>query len=112
MEHIVYSNILHHLQRHTILCEEQHGFQSGRSCETQLLNTTDDLAKNLDDRKQTEVILLDFTKAFDKVPHHRLCLELSQYVICGGILFWNENFLIGRSQLVIVNGCSNNSIIM
>ena len=54
-------------QRHNILCEEQHDFRSGRSCETQLLNTIDDLAKNLDDRKQTDVILLDFSKAFNKV---------------------------------------------
>ena len=53
MEHIVYSNILNHFQRNNILCKEQHGFRSGRSCKTQLLNTIDDLAKNLDDRKQT-----------------------------------------------------------
>ena len=53
-------------QRHNILCEEQHDFRSGRSCETQLLNTIDDLAKNLDHRNQTDVIL-DFSKAFNKV---------------------------------------------
>ena len=106
MEHIVYSDILHHLPRH-ILCKEQHGFRSGRLCKTQLLNTIDDLAKNLDYRIQTYVILLDFSKAFDKVPHHCLCLKLSHYGICGGTLFWIENFLT-RSQKVIVNGCSSN----
>ena len=56
-----------------------------------------------------DVILLDFSKAFDKVPHHRLCLKLSHYGICGGTLFWIENFPTGRSQEVIVNGCSSNS---
>ena len=108
MEHIVYSNILHHLQRRNILCEEQHGFRSGRSCESQPLNTIDDFAKNLDDRKQTDVILLDFSKAFDKVPHHCLCLKFSHHGIRDGTLFWMENFLTGRSQQVIVNGCSSN----
>ena len=73
-----------------------------------MLNTIDDLAKNLDDRKQTDVILLDFSKAFDKVPHHHLCLKLSHYSIRGGTLFWIENFLTGRSQQVIVNGCGSN----
>ena len=73
-----------------------------------MLNTIDDLAKNLDDRKQTDVILLDFSKAFDKVPHHHLCLKLSHYSIRGVILFWIENFLTGKSQQVIVNGCSSN----
>ena len=98
----------HHLQRHNTLCEEQHGFKSGRSCEIQLLNTINDLPKNLDDRKQTDVIILDFRKAFDKIPHHRLCLKLSHYGIRGGTLFWIENFLTGRSQQIIVNGCSSN----
>ena len=108
MEHNVYSNILHHLQRHNILCEERHGFRSGRSCETQLLNTINDFAKNLDDKRQTDIILLDFSKTFDKIPHHRLCLKLSHYGIHGGTLFWIESFLTGRSQQVIVNGCSDN----
>ena len=94
MEHIVYSNILNHLQRHNIFCEEQHGFRSGRSCETQLLNIIDDHAKHLDDRKQTDVILLDFSKVFDKVPHHRLCLKLSHYGIHGCTLFWIENLFL------------------
>ena len=108
MEYIVYSNILHHLQIHNILHKEQYGFRSGRSCESQLLNTIDDLAINLDDRKQTDVIFLDFSKVFDKVPHHNICLKLSHYGIRGGTLFWIENFLTGRSQQVIVNGCSSN----
>ena len=97
MEHIVYSNILHApFSKIYILCKEQHGFRSCRSCETQLLNTIDDLAKNLNDRKQTDVILLDFSKAFDKVPNHYLCLKLSDYGIHNGTLFWIENFLTGR----------------
>ena len=52
MENTVYSNILHYLERYNILCEEQHNFRSGRSCETQLLNTIDNLAKNLDDKNK------------------------------------------------------------
>ena len=108
MEHIIYSNILQHLQSHNILCEEQHGFRRGRSCETQLLNTINDLTKNLDESKQTDVILLDFSKAFDRVPHHRLCYKLSSYGIRGGTLSWIENFLTGRLQQVIINGCSSN----
>ena len=45
---------------------------------------------------------------FNKVSHHHLCLKLSHYGIRGGILFWIENFVTGRSQQVIVNGCSSN----
>ena len=65
LEHIIYSGILHHLDEYNVICEEQHG-RSGRSCE---LITIHDLARNLNNQKQTDAILLDFTKAFDKVSH-------------------------------------------
>ena len=69
LEHIIYSNILHHLEEYNIIRDEQHGFRSGRSCETQLLTTIHDFANNLNNQKQTDTILLDFSKAFDKVSH-------------------------------------------
>ena len=40
LEHIITSNITHHLGEHSILYHLQHGFRSGRSCETQLLELT------------------------------------------------------------------------
>ena len=45
----------------------QHGFREKRSCETQLVMMAEDLARNADVGKQTDIILLDFSKAFDKV---------------------------------------------
>ena len=48
-----------------ILCNEQHGFRHARSCETKLLLTINDFAVNLNNKGQTDVILLDFSKAFD-----------------------------------------------
>ena len=104
LEHIIYSSVSHHLTQYNILRTEQHGFRSGRSCESQLLITIHDLAQNLDEGKQTDVILLDFTKAFDKVPHNRLCYKLSLYGIRGSLLLWIKNFLTGRTQQVVVNG--------
>ena len=58
--------------------------------------------------KNTDVIVLDFRQVFDEVPHHHLCPKLSYCGNPGGILSWIENFLTGRSQQVIVNGCTNN----
>ena len=57
-----------HFDQHHILCDQQHGFRAKRSCETQLLTTLDEMGKNMDQGEQTDVILLDFSKAFDKVP--------------------------------------------
>ena len=75
-----------------------------RSCETQLIATVNDIAENLDTGKQTDVILLDFSKAFDKVAHMRLCYKLRHLGINGSLLEWIKCFLTDRTQRVIVNG--------
>ena len=48
--------------------------------------------------------LLDFAKAFDKVPHERLCYKLSHYGINGPLLLWIKDFLSYRSQQVVLEG--------
>ena len=45
LEHIIYTHIFSHLNKHQVLCENQHGFRQGRSCETQLLLTINDCKK-------------------------------------------------------------------
>ena len=69
LEHIVYSSISEHLDQYGILCDEQHGFRQKRSCKTQLITTINDFAECLNQRGQCDVLLLDFSKAFDKVSH-------------------------------------------
>ena len=86
LEHIIVSNINKHLAFESILADCQHGFRSQRSCETQLVQFYHDLVSNVDralnrDQKQTDVIIMDFAKAFDKVPHMRLLNKLEYYGI-------------------------------
>ncbi len=50
----------------------QHGFQRNRSCVTQLLTVLHDIRKNLDQNVQTDVLYLDFAKAFDSVVHEHV----------------------------------------
>ena len=68
LEHIIHSHIMKHLESNNILYKLQHGFRAKRSTETQLLTFVHDLYKNLRDNMQTDVIVMDFAKAFDKVP--------------------------------------------
>ena len=63
----------------------QHKFRKGRSCET---NNDGGHAKQMDDGMQTDVIILDFSKAFDTVPHQRLLAKLIHYGIRGNIKVW------------------------
>ena len=106
-EHIIASNVMRHLDKHKILTDCQHGFRKKRSCETQLIITTNDLTTVLEEGGQTDVILLDFAKAFDKVPHKRLLHKLHHYGIRGSILEWIRSFLNERSQQVVLEGSSS-----
>jgi hypothetical protein len=106
--HILTSNILKHLDRNTILTDCQHGFRARRGCETQLLTLTHELAKPLYSGIQQDLIILDFSKTFDKVPHQRLLSKLDLYGIRGTTLSWIKAFLSDRSQ-VIVDGATSES---
>ena len=53
------------------------------------------------------MIYLDYSKAFDSVPHLRLIQKLKGYGIGGSLLLWMKSFLIGRSQRVVLNGIAS-----
>ena len=101
------NSVSKHLSRHSVQNENQHGFRKGSSCETQLISTVHKWAKTLDDHVQTDVIFLDFSKAFDSVPNERLLKKLDHYGVKGKLLKWLRPFLTGRFQRVVVNGSSS-----
>ena len=104
LEHIICSHMHKHLEQHDILTSLQHGFRSRQSCETQLLVTLFDLLSLRDTKVQVDVLVLDFSKAFDTVPHDRLLGKLEHYGISGPILNWINVFLKTREQRVQVGG--------
>ena len=70
IEHILVSSIMTHFDSNDLLNSFQHGFRSKHSCETQLVNFTQEIFDNLENGKQTDLIIMDFSKAFDKVDHN------------------------------------------
>ena len=48
------------------------------------------------------MVLLDFSKAFDKVNHIKLLFKLSTHGIKGKTLKWISSFLGGRTQAVVL----------
>ena len=108
LEHIICKHMLNHFEKYNILTSLNQGFRSGHSCETQLLITIDDLVKNYGKGVQTDVAILDFSKAFDTVPHDKLLLKLQSYGIQGPLLQWLTHFLSARTMRVICEGtCSD-----
>jgi hypothetical protein len=82
MEHILASKIVKHGEENNILYPLQHGFRQGHSCQTQFIEFVDDISKNLLGQ-QTDILILDFAKAFDKVNNRLLIHKLQHYGIIG-----------------------------
>ena len=88
---------------HHFLTDFQHGFRHERSCENQLILTVDEIAQALDQGKQIDCILLDFAKPFDKKSHKSLLIKLRHYGFHGSNLGWIQDFLMSRTQVVVVD---------
>ena len=76
----------------------------GRSCLTNLLSFFSEVYEAVDDDKAFDIIYLDFSKAFDRVPHERLIRKVEVHGIGGDILNWIKAWLIDRKQRVSING--------
>ena len=110
LEHIIFHDIMSHLDFHNILVKFQHGFRRRLSCETQLVTMIEEVAKSLDKGKQSDLIIMDFSKAFDIVPHQRLIHKLDFYGIRGNLKNWLVKWLTCREQSVVVDGVSSNPV--
>ena len=107
MERVVLKSILKLLQNnHTLSCH-QHGFQDSSSCVTQLIECINDWTENCDEGLGTDVIYMDFAKAFDTVPHKRLLYKLKSVGIRGKALMWLSTFLSQRRQRVLLREASS-----
>ena len=108
LEKIVKDFIAKHLNEHELLKDSQHGFTSGRSCLTNLLEFLETVTSNLDEGKDVDLVYLDFAKAFDKVSHIRLYKKLEAHGITDPLLGWVKAWLNDRRQKVLVDGKYSN----
>ena len=104
LETIVKEEMLLHLDKFSLIKESQHGFLTGRSCLTNLLEFMEEVTEIIDRGNSVDVIYLDFAKAFDKVSHKRLFKKLESHGISGNVGKWIVNWLTGRRQKVYVSG--------
>ena len=114
LEHVVVSNMMKLVDQHKILTDCQHGFRTRRSYETELVTMIHDLTSAMDKGTQTDMVVLDFSKAFDHhhhhhVPHKRLLQKLHHYGIRGHLHQWVSDFLTGRTQNVVIEGVTSES---
>ena len=104
MEKILRDRIYEHLEKFSMLKSSQHGFVKGKSCLTSLVEFFENVTKHIDEGKAVDVVYMDFSKAFDKVPHARLLEKVRGHGIQGAVALWIQNWLACRRQRVVVDG--------
>ena len=92
------------LERKGLLNNTQHGFRSGRSCLSALLNVFDNLMNMIDSSTTVDMIYLDFSKSFDKVDHGIVLHKHRDLGITSNLGVWFHQFLSDRIQFVRLPG--------
>ena len=101
-ERCLVTRLVPHVQE--VLYTYQHGFQKGKSCVTQLLEVFHEIGSALDRGFESDIIYLDFAKAFDSVCPVKLVSKLKAFGIGDPLLKWFQSYLTERKQSVVVNG--------
>ena len=101
LERCIYWRFYNHVEH--FISPSQHGFRRNRSCVTQLLSSFHSIGHDLDTNTQTDILYLDFAKAFDSVDHNILLEKLRCYGVTGSVFDWFADYLSGRTQRVVVD---------
>ena len=108
-------DMMDYLLRHSLLKYSQHGFML--TCASNLLEFPGKITEFFDNGTSgrysvslimallVDILYLDFSKAFHKVPHKRLLAKMKSLGIRGDLLKWTDSWLTGRKQRTVLNGC-------
>lgn len=110
LEHIIHKHISNFLEQHNVLTKFQHGFRRSHSTCTQLVETVHDFASAINDGLQTDVIFMDFKKAFDTVSHYKLLHKLDSILKNDKLVAWIAAYLSNRQQFVSFNCASSTCV--
>ena len=104
LERIVKIDLDAYIEKNGLMAKSQHGFRSGRSPMTNLVEFLNETTKWFDEGRSFDVVYLDFSKAFDVICHERIIVKLEAIGIEGKIIAWIKNWLKDRRQRVVVEG--------
>ena len=109
-EKVVKKEIVFHLSKHQLYNKTQHGFRSGHSTLTDLIEYYESILTLLQHHQAVDSIYLDYSKAFDKCDHDIILEKLRCLGITGRLNDWISGFLKRRQQVVVVQGEKSNPV--
>jgi len=102
-ERLMRDQLLYFLHSKNILSKYQFGFRENSNTTDAILEFLDGAYHALDHKHSVISVFLDFSKAFDTVPHDIMIRKLDFLGIRGSPLAWFDSYLRGRVQYVDVN---------
>ena len=106
-EQLILEVIIKQVEEKKVIKNSQHGFTKEKSCLTNLIAFYDGVTGWVNEGRAVDVVYLDFSKAFDTVSHDILLGKLRKWGLYEWSVRWNENWLNGRTQRVIISGAES-----
>ena len=111
LERILRGRIYSLMKMSERISKRQHGSVQGRSCLTKLIEFFEKVTKMIDEGRAVDVVDMDFSNSFDKVPRGRLMQKVKSHGTRCELARWIQNWLGQRRQRVAVeawvsSGCS------
>lgn len=100
IEKIILTRLLKYLIENQLLTDKQHGFISGKSTTTAIIDLVDYIIDNMEIGNTITSLYLDLSKAFDCLGHDLILTKLKNLGIRQTALSWFASYLEGRRQIV------------
>ena len=100
-EREAFNQLLQFLESNELLDPRQACYRRGHSTKTALTDVIKDIRQAIEESKFTILILFDFSKAFNSIPHRWLLQKLRTFYLSNPTITWIYNYICERYQAVI-----------
>ena len=104
LERVVFNKLYNHCIDNNLLSCRNSGFKKKDDPINRLVYLVDEIYKDFDNEQEIAMVLLDITRAFDRVWHKGLLFKLQTFGISGSLLSWFESYLDNRCHRVVIRG--------
>lgn len=109
-ERVLYNQLKVHVQTYSIIPDNQSGFRSMHSCTTAVLTVVDDIIEAVDKDQLTTLVLLDYSKAFDRINHSLMLAVMHNVGFSADASMLISSYIGQRFQLVKYNNKLSNAM--
>ena len=108
LEKLLHSQLIGYLENNNLLNNKQNGFRKNHNTNDTVFKLVHGLTNEINERRFTSAVFVDFTKVFDTINHVKLINKLKLFSVQTNLIKWVRSYLTNRKQRVMVNGKFSN----